>query len=57
MLDPWVIEQIRRREEERRRDDRARIEIPVPSPLHEDEGDSALPAKERTERGVTVIDL
>jgi hypothetical protein len=57
MLPPFIIEQIRRREEERRRNDRERprVELPVdayrpaPEPRQDDE---ALP-----ERGVVILDL
>ena len=56
MLDPWIIEEIRRREDERRRDSEApRIELPLEYP-----GDSAPPTGDRDEgipRGVVVIDL
>jgi hypothetical protein len=55
MLPPFIIEQIRRREEESRRDaDRPRLELPLPVPgpvrrrtENEDEG----------ERGVVILDL
>ena len=30
MLEPWIIDEIRRREEERRRGDRPQLELPVP---------------------------
>ena len=34
MLEPWIIEQIRRREEEeRRRNERPQLELPVPEPI------------------------
>jgi hypothetical protein len=57
MLDPWIIEEIRRREEERRREREAfRIELPLvqeedrrPAPRHDD--------AEKSNRGVVVIDL
>lgn len=62
MLEPWIIEQIRRREEEeqRRRYERPQLEIPryedpdpdrFEPPLHspEDEKDS--------DRGVVIIDF
>jgi hypothetical protein len=55
MLDPWIIEEIHRREEERRREeaDRPRAELPLQRP-HVHEGESK-PAEE--ERGVVVIDI
>ena len=56
MLAPWVIEDFKRREEERRRDDRGRVQIPLHQPTMP-EGDEATPSKEEHERGVVVIDL
>lgn len=57
MLDPWIIEEIRRREEESRRDERlpAVIEMPIhePRPTSRDEG---KPTDGDVPRGVTVID-
>ena len=39
MLDPWIIEEIRRREEERRRDQEAgRVELPLESPQYQERG-------------------
>ena len=63
MLEPWIIEQIRRREEEeRRRNERPQLEIPArderwkPPPEHEDRegGDRD---EEGTERGVVIIPM
>lgn len=55
MLDPWIIEEIRRREEEQR--ERAgRLELPLEGPRWESESPHA-PKEERQERGVVVIDL
>ncbi|MBK8173564.1 MAG: hypothetical protein IPK60_24950 [Sandaracinaceae bacterium] len=56
MLPPFIIDQIRRREEEERREDqRPVLELPVPVP------DMRRPpegrAKDEPERGVVVIDL
>ena len=57
MLDPWIIEEIRKREEERRRDQEAtRVEIPLESPQYQEHGGSVTPAEE-PERGVVVIDM
>jgi len=57
MLDPWIIEEIRRREEERRREHEVgRVELPLESPKYHDLGTPAPPAEE-TERGVIVIDM
>ena len=60
MLDPWIIEEIRRREEERQRDGRlpAVLEMPVHEP--EPTSRSEQPPKndeDDTSRGVTVIDF
>ncbi len=58
MLDPWIIEEIRRREEEQRREE-ARIELPLERPRWETE--PPHPAREERDeapqRGVIVIDL
>jgi hypothetical protein len=67
MLEPWIIEQIRRREEEeRRRNERPQLEVPV----HDDRwkhpsGDEDDRQKDRdkdkddegSERGVVIIDF
>lgn len=58
MLDPWIIEEIRRREDERRREREAcRIELPI----HNDEPLDRPPferaAEDRPKRGVVVIDI
>jgi hypothetical protein len=60
MLEPWIIEQIRRREEEerRRRDERPRIDLPLSDdvwPPHSDQSDSDR--KDKTERGVVIIGM
>ena len=55
MLDPWIIDEIRRREE--RREERPRIEIPAESPNQRDSKTPPAPAAEEDERGVVVIDL
>ena len=57
MLDPWIIEEIKRREEEdRRREDLpARIELPLhqPGPPR----DQVKPPADETPRGIVVIDF
>ena len=55
MLDPWIIEEIRRREDQRRERDARRLEIPLyddrePAPAPEADTDD-------TNRGVVVIDM
>ena len=58
MLDPWIIEEIIRREDEsRRRQEETRVEVPLEGPRYH-ERDSSKPAPtEEGERGVTIIDL
>ena len=65
MLEPWIIEQIRRREEEeRRRSERPQLEIPVNDERwrrHPDEEPDADSDKEKEPeggpRGVVIIDM
>ena len=53
MLPPFIIEQIRRREErERTRHEQPRVEIPTERPAPR-----APQAPEEAERGVVIIDL
>jgi len=53
MLDYWIIEEIRRRDEERRRAGKSAVlEIPVGSPPRDQEPDE----KEESGRGVVVVD-
>jgi hypothetical protein len=62
MLPPFIIDQIRRREEDERRKselDRPRLELPVdlypplPKPKHPDPEEN----DDREERGVVILDL
>ena len=58
MLDPWIIEEILKKEEERRREqERGHAEVPAP-PLYRDtnEQPSVTPPDE-AERGVMIIDI
>ena len=52
MLDAYVIEEIKRRERERSRDDRPAVELPLPPP--------AAPSRDgedrKDDRGVVIID-
>jgi hypothetical protein len=59
MLDPWIIEEIRRREEERRRDDLSQLELPMQAPEHFDEEPRQRPRKEDEDedRGVWIMDI
>jgi len=63
VLEPWIIEQIRRREEEeRRRQEQPRLEIPVRDDRWkrdrpEDEEDEEKKDREEGNRGVVIIDM
>jgi hypothetical protein len=66
MLDPWIIEEIRRREDEQRQQDERRpvvVELPYHAPRSDHEQDGAAPAapadgdKDVPARGVTIIDF
>jgi hypothetical protein len=57
MLDPWIIEEILRKEEERRRDEeRGRVELPV-EPYRENDKPTVTPPREENQRGVMIIDI
>jgi hypothetical protein len=59
MLDPWIIEEILKKEQEQRRDEeRGHAELPVPRP-YRDERPSVTPPKssDEGERGVVIIDI
>ena len=55
MLDPWIIEEIRRREEEdrQRRDERPVLEIPMELPVVVPTGKP----EDTEERGVVIVDF
>jgi hypothetical protein len=56
MLDPWIIEEIIRREREEKRDERY-IELPLNPPAYHD-NDPVKPAPaEDKDRGVVTIDI
>jgi len=58
MLDPWIIEEILKKEEDARREqERGRAELPVPP--YRDTGDKTVvtPPREEAERGVMIIDI
>jgi hypothetical protein len=62
MLDAYVIEEIKRREREQRRDDRPVVELPVPQPVRRpgrDEPSEDDQDRDRgdRDRGVVIIDL
>ena len=58
MLDPWIIEEILKKEEEQRREERGRIEVPLDR-HRPDRGDrpAVTPPREESERGVVIIDI
>ena len=57
MLDAFVIEEIKRRERERGRDDRPVVELPLPGPqAPADEGSQNSGEGEPPDRGVVIID-
>jgi hypothetical protein len=56
MLDPWIIEEIRRREEEeerRHREQRPVLEIPLDVPIVP----TSRPDPDKEERGVVIVDF
>ncbi len=54
MLDAYVIEEIKRRERGRDRDDRPVVELPVPQPTHRP--DHSPEPDSDGDRGVVIID-
>lgn len=63
MLEPWIIDEIRRREEERRRGDRPQLELPVPDGQWPGESDPGMVdvdderGDRAPERGVAIIGM
>ncbi len=58
MLDPWIIEEILKKEEEHRREqERGRVELPVDRYRDTDQQPTVTPPREETERGVMIIDI
>ena len=60
MLEPWIIDEIRRREVERRRGDRPQLELPVPDPEWPQQGDPRDGNEQGDrgpERGVVIIGM
>ncbi|HZY04075.1 MAG TPA: hypothetical protein VFF02_11300 [Anaeromyxobacteraceae bacterium] len=56
MLDAFVIEEIKRREGERGRDNRPVVELPLPSPRPPSEEGTQNGEGESPDRGVVIID-
>jgi hypothetical protein len=59
MLDPWIIEEILKKEEEKRQQERGHAELPLPVPRPRDTGphSTVTPPREEGERGVMIIDI
>jgi hypothetical protein len=60
MLDPWIIEQIRKREDEERRHPQERPAVEMPEyrrPPHEQDGHDENDRQPPSERGVVIIDF
>jgi hypothetical protein len=62
MLDPWIIEEILKKEQEQRREgELGRAEVPLDRRRGDLGGDVERPAvtppREETERGVMIIDI
>jgi hypothetical protein len=60
MLEPWIIDEIRRREEDRRRGDLPRLEIPMPQSWEDDRNLDGVRDKQEDgspERGVVIIGM
>ena len=56
MLDPWIIEEILRREDERRHEEgREHLELPLESPRYHET--DKKPASDDDQRGVIIIDI
>ncbi len=56
MLDPWIIEDILRRERERREGE-GRPSLPAPPPSEPSSREDLVPTERPPGRGVTIIDL
>ena len=57
MLDPWIIEEILKKEEEKRREEQLPAELPVPRPRDTGPRPTVTPPREEGERGVMIIDI
>jgi hypothetical protein len=56
MLDPWIIEEIRRREEEERQErERPVLELPLESPAYPTP--TGKPQDSGEQRGVVIVDF
>ena len=57
MLDPWIIEEIRRREEEERRQERPVLEMPLEAPYPVTTPQGKPDDTSKDERGVVIVDF
>jgi hypothetical protein len=57
MLPPFIIDQIRRREEQERRHEAPSVELPLPSPTWDGGRREQRPRDDEPQRGIVVIDL
>lgn len=57
MLDPWIIEEILKKEQERRESEQGRIELPIERHRPDLDRPAVTPPREETERGVMIIDI
>lgn len=58
MLDPWIIEEILKKEHEQRREgEHGRVELPIDRHRSDVDRPAVTPPREETERGVMIIDI
>lgn len=57
MLDPWIIEEILKKEEEKRREQERSPELPVDRYRDTGPKPTVTPPREESERGVMIIDI
>jgi len=58
MLDPWIIEEILKKEQEQRRESElGRIELPIERHRDMDDRPAVTPPREESQRGVMIIDI
>ena len=57
MLDPWIIEEIIKREREDRQDELPALEIPLDRPDRPKKDNSSAHEDDEVERGVVIVDF
>jgi hypothetical protein len=57
MLDPWIIEEIKRREQRSKIEEQPRVEVPIQGPERDRDKGGRAPADDDPPRGVTIIDF